>query len=116
MKKIILGLFLIIVSVYARAQQGFKNIIVEKYYISDSNDSVGSIGYGDNLPVGSTTYRIFVDLLPGYKFQAAFGTQDVSQIPLHTLKIMTTTSFYNNTDRGHAIPSFSKTNAAQHTT
>src|SRR6185436_17322489 len=116
MKKILLGLSLIIVSVFARAQQGLENIIVEKYYVSDANDAAGAAGNGDNLPAGSVTYRVFVDMLPGYKFQAAFGTQDNSQIPLHTLKIETTTSFYNNTDRGHEIPSFSKSNASQNTT
>ncbi|HKR05572.1 MAG TPA: T9SS type A sorting domain-containing protein [Bacteroidia bacterium] len=116
MKKILLSLSLILLTVFARAQQGLENIIVEKYYVSDANDAAGAVGNGDNLPVGSVTYRIFVDMLPGYKFQAAFGTQNAQSVPLHTLKIMTTTSFYNNTDRGHEIPSFSKTNAAQNTT
>lgn len=117
MKNLLIGLCLLGTSFITYAQtQGLENIIVEKYYVSDTNDSIGAIGNGDELPVGSVTYRIFADMLPGYKFQAAFGTQDNSGIPLHTLILSTTTSFYNNTDRGHEIPSYSKSNAAQNTT
>ncbi|MEO8150813.1 MAG: T9SS type A sorting domain-containing protein [Bacteroidia bacterium] len=110
MKKIILGLCFLLTGAIALAQNGLEGIIVEKYYVSNAADSVGANGFGDNLPVGSVTYRIYVDMLPGYKFQAAYG------VPTHALTLTTTTSFYNNTDRGHEIPSFSKTNAAQHTT
>jgi hypothetical protein len=75
--------------------QGLEKIIVEKYYISDQNDVCRSGGY---LPPGSVTYRIYVDMKPGYKFQAAFG------IPRHELKLETTTDFFNNEDYGSFIP------------
>ena len=88
------------------AQNGLENVIVEKYYISNAADAAGSIG---NLPVGSTTYRIFVDMLPGYKFQAVYGVQG------HELRIATTTTFFNNEDYGATTPAFSKTNAAKNT-
>jgi hypothetical protein len=48
-------------------------------------------------------------MLPGYKFQAAYG------VPGHDLKIATTTLFWNNEDRGSTSPTFSKTNAARNT-
>jgi hypothetical protein len=110
MKKIILGFCLILACAYAQAQNGLERIIVEKYYVSNAADSLGAIGFGDPLPVGSVTYRIYADMLPGYKFQAVYG------VATHAFLINTTTSFYNNTDRGHEIPSFSKANCAVHTT
>ncbi len=75
--------------------QGLERIIVEKYYISGKEDIAKE---GGILPVGSVTYRIYADMLPGYKFQAAFG------IPGHELRLATTTSFFNNEDRGSYIP------------
>jgi len=77
------------------AQNGLERIFVEKYYISNASDSVGSIG---NLPSGSVTYRVFADMLPGYKFQAIYG------VPAHSLKINTSTGFFNNEDRGATTP------------
>ncbi len=97
MKKILLAICLIFLSFLTQAQNGLENIIVEKYYISTAKDTVNS-AIGGKLPIGSTTYRIYVDLLPGYKFQAAFG------IPGHELRIATTTSFFNNEDQGATIP------------
>ena len=84
-------------SITSYAQQGLEKVIVEKYYISNAYDTSAN-DYAGKLPQGSVTYRIFADLLPGYKFSAAYGS------PEHTLKIATTTTFYNNTDHGAIIP------------
>ena len=92
-KKIFLGLGLSLLGTIANAQDGLEKIIVEKYYVSTAADSIGSIGI---LPVGSVTYRVYADMLPGYKFQALYGNSD------HPLKISTSTSFFNNEDRGAA--------------
>lgn len=90
------------------AQNGLEGIIVEKYYVSNANDaSMDAIG--GTLPVGSTTYRIYADLLPGYKFQAAFG------IASHELRLATTTFFFNNEDRGAISPTYTKSFAADNT-
>lgn len=89
-----IGLFF---SQFLIAQSGLENIIVEKYYVSDDNDTLSNKTTG-NLPIGSTTYRIYVDLKPGYRFQAAYGNTE------HPLKIETTTSFFNNTENGSTIP------------
>ena len=70
MKKIILGLALIVSTLAARAQNGLESIVVEKYYVSNAADAAGSTG---TLPVGSVTYRIWADMLPGYNFQALYG-------------------------------------------
>lgn len=88
--------------------QGLENIIVETYYISDANDANADAD-GGVLPVGSVTYRVFADMLPGYKFQAAYG------VPGHELRIETSTLFFNNEDRGATTPTYSKTQARNNT-
>ncbi len=91
MKKSLLGLCLTILTVFSFGQ-GLEDIIVERYYVSDANDATDEDG--GSLPEGSVTYRIFVDMLPGYNFQAVYGNDN------HTLRIATTTEFFNNEDRG----------------
>lgn len=105
MKKITSVFVLLLLSAFVRAQ-GLQDIIVETYYISDAADAAGSIG---TLPEGSVTYRIYVDMASGYKFQAAYGS------PTHTLSIGTTTSFFNNEDRGATTPTYTKTQAKNNT-
>lgn len=107
MKKILIGLFLL--NTLAYAQNGLDSIIVETYYISDANDTTVNDD-GGVLPVGSVTYRIYVDLKPGYKFQALYG------VPSHTMTMSTTTSFFNNIERGATTPnSITKTHAKNNT-
>ena len=97
MKRLICGIVFILTGFLTQAQNGLENIIVEKYYVSSAKDTAFS-AIGGKLPIGSTTYRIYVDMLPGYKFQAAFG------IPDHELRLATTTKFFNNEDKGATIP------------
>ncbi|MBL7943830.1 MAG: hypothetical protein JNM00_13740, partial [Flavobacteriales bacterium] len=75
--------------------QGLEDVIVEKYYISDSQDAVPNDG--GVLAEGSTTYRIYIDLAPGYELQAVYGNEN------HELRIQTTTEFFNNEDRGEQL-------------
>jgi hypothetical protein len=112
MKKIFLGLALLCSAAFVNAQNGLESLIVEKYYVSNAADAAGSVGA---LPVGSVTYRFFVDMLPGYKFQAAYGVPGVSGVGAHTLFFNTTTSFFNNEDRGAQTPTYTKTQAANNT-
>ena len=91
----LLGLLFSTITLYA--QNGLEKVIVEKYYISNAYDTSAN-DYAGKLPQGSVTYRIFADLLPGYKFLAAYGS------PEHILKIATTTTFYNNLEHGAIIP------------
>lgn len=100
MKKIILFLGIGVVSLHAMAQvqpNGLEQIIVEKYYISDANDEECSDG---ELPAGSVTYRIYVDMLPGYKFQTCYGDEN------HEMRFETTTKFFNNERRGNSTPTY----------
>jgi hypothetical protein len=105
MKKILIMLMLVAIESFSFAQ-GLESIIVEKYYVSDANDAAGSAGA---LPVGSVTYRFFADLATGYKLQAVYGTAG------HDLKFVSSSTFFNNTDRGASIPNWTKTQAADNT-
>ncbi len=91
MNKLVLALGFVTMSFLGFSQNGLEKIIVEKYYVSNAADSIGSVG---TLPVGSTTYRVYVDMLPGYRFQTLYGSSD------HPLKFSTSTSFFNNEDFG----------------
>lgn len=107
--KILYSIFLFaFLCVQLPAQNGLEGIIVEKYYVSDENDKSVD-GDGGELPLNSVTYRVFVDMKPGYIFQAAFGT------PEHNLRIGTTTRFFNNIDRGARFPTYTR-NLAQNNT
>lgn len=99
MLKRLLQLTAIILSSLSLNAQGLEGVVVERYYISDTNDTSVD-GIGGMLPVGSVTYRIYVDLLPNYIFQAVYGNQD------HECRIETSTLFFNNEDRGATTPSF----------
>ena len=79
------------------AQDGLEGIIVERYYISTAEDTSNSVVSGFLEP-GSTTYRVYVDLKPGFSFQAAFGS------PEHALRISSTKPFYNHLDAGTVNP------------
>ena len=66
-----------------------EKVIVEKYYKAHKSDLTDSIG--GKLPKGAVTYRIYIDLKPGYKLQAVYGNKD------NPLIIETTTEFFNDT-------------------
>ena len=59
----------------ATAQVGLEGIVVEKFYISNAADSIDAVNNGAVYPlyVGSTTYRVYANLLPGYKLVNLFG-------------------------------------------
>jgi len=65
-----------------------ENVIVEKYYVADSTDYADTTG--GVLPKGSITYRIYIDLKPGYSLQVVYGNQK------HEMYLRTTTKFFNN--------------------
>ena len=102
MKSTLFGFFLIfclfnssIKLVYS--QDGLEGIILEKFYISTKEDN-SKPELSGHLAPGSITYRIYVDLKPGYTFQAAYGT------PNHELYIKSTNLFYNHVEYGAEYP------------
>jgi hypothetical protein len=102
MKKIVLSIsFLALSGFFAKvtAQAGLEGIVVEKFYISDAADSIDAANNGAVYPlyVGSTTYRVYANLLPGYKVIQMFGNT------AHPLQIETSTAFYNDPNFGFKV-------------
>lgn len=116
MKKQLLIALIAFASFESFAQNGLENIIVEKYYISNANDATVN-STGGVLPVGSVTYRIYVDMLPDYRLQALYGVPGSGGIGAgaHILFFNTTTTFFNNEDRGATNPTYTKTQARNNT-
>ncbi len=76
------------------------DVIVEKYYISDSLDATDSTNWFANagypthyLERGSITYRVYVQLDSGYKLRKVWGSE------CHPFKVKSTAVFYNNISR-----------------
>ena len=90
-------LFVLFLSLKGFTQDGLEGVIVEKFYVSTEADNAGKLYSGD-LPNGSVTYRIYLDLKPGYRFQAAYGS------PQHPLVIESTENFYNHIENGNFNP------------
>ena len=88
---------LIALSSVAVAQTGLQGIIIEPYYAASKEDQK-AFNSGGILDDGSVTYRIYVDLEPGYRFQAAYGS------PEHALEISSTHYFYNHNHSGNTHP------------
>lgn len=101
-KKILLGLGVALLGSFGAQAQGLQGIQVEQFYRADANDIANSISnsFGnpavDPLTANSITYRIYVDMAPGYKYNTAFGDAN------HVWKITTTTNFFNTPDNGSA--------------
>jgi len=74
--------------------QGIENIIFEKYY-----ENTNTVGNNDDIivPIGATTYRVYIDMAPGYRFQALFAFEG------HKLYFKTTNTFFNDTIDGAKI-------------
>jgi hypothetical protein len=87
MKTFLLTLFFACFAWYNASAQ-LEKVIVEKYYVSDSNDFTDTSG--GIVPIGSTTYRIYIDLAPGSILKKIYGD------PNHPFEITSTEVFFNN--------------------
>jgi hypothetical protein len=110
--KLIFGICLLAISGGISAQ-GLEGIIVEKYYSSNAADAADAAAELSTVPltVGSTTYRIYVDMAAGYKFSQLYGS------PAHALTLNSTSNFYNDPNWGVAVDagSISATNILRNT-
>ncbi len=95
-KKYLILTYIALSALSTNAQNGLEKIIVEKYYISEASDTICN-SVGGKLPIGSLTYRIYVDMLPGYKLHTIYGNKN------HELIIKTDTKFFNNAYVGNVI-------------
>lgn len=96
MKFIFNTLFLFTLN-FTFSQEGLEGIIVEQYYISTKEDNKTPELSGE-IEEGSITYRIYVDLKPGYTFQMAYGS------PNHELFFKSENLFYNHVEHGSNYP------------
>src|ERR1700754_3506453 len=96
-KKILLGLGLALLGSYSTQAQGLQGIVVEKYYQANQADANNAAINGGTLVAGSTVYRVFVDMAPGYKYVQAFGSV------AHPWKITTSTTFFNDGELNNII-------------
>jgi hypothetical protein len=88
---------LVFLAVTVSAQAGLQGILVEPYYVT-SKDDTKAFNSSGVLEEGSVTYRIYVDLEPGYRFQAAYGS------PEHPLVISSDCVFFNHNHSGNTYP------------
>jgi hypothetical protein len=72
-----------------------EKVIVETYYISDANDATDTTG--GYLAPGSKTYRIYIDLSPGWTLKNIYGDMN------HTLQFASTAVFFNNIADGQTF-------------
>jgi len=90
----LIGLALVVIFTTSRvkAQTMLDSIIVEKYHIATVSDTVGRPG----LKIGAVTYRIYVDMnnTNGAQLQMIYSDDN------HALYYKSTTSFYNDMDKG----------------
>jgi hypothetical protein len=87
MKTLLTTLFLSLLAAHYAAAQ-LEKVIIEKYYVSDANDATDIDGGG--VPIGSTTYRIYVDLKPGSILKSIYGDAN------HPFSISSSEVFFNN--------------------
>ncbi|MFM7016097.1 MAG: Ig-like domain-containing protein [Bacteroidota bacterium] len=100
---------LLLLNQIAFSQNGLEGVFVEKYYVSNIDDA--KVTDGGYLKPGSTTYRIWVDMKPGYSLQAVYGVNG------HPLKLATTTYFFNHaTNGGCTANDVSRLKLAENTT
>jgi hypothetical protein len=98
MKSTQLIIFLLLTSVIgAQTFEGLEGIYVEHYYQSNEMDNRAR-NFSGELKTNSKTYRIFLDLSPGYRFQAAYGTM------AHPLSFHSEAPFFNHAGIGNTYP------------
>ncbi|MBK9274554.1 MAG: T9SS type A sorting domain-containing protein [Flavobacteriales bacterium] len=109
-KQLLLGTALCCGTLVAQAQ-GLEGIIVEEYHTvtqADAdflNNDLGNSSF--TIAPGSKVYRVYVDMLPGYKLNQVFGAPETfpgSGVSLNPLDFSTTTTFWNDDNFGSELP------------
>jgi hypothetical protein len=98
MKKLFVALFATITTLtLAQTFEGLQGVYIEHYYQSSEEDNAAVSKSGD-LPKGSKTYRVYLDLEPGYRFQVAYGSSH------HPLIFQSSQPFFNHAAIGNTHP------------
>lgn len=77
--------------------QDIEGVHVETYYITDASDATDTIGISGGLPVGTRTYRVFIDLCADCSLRGIYGAE------CHPLVIESSALIFNHADRGRAF-------------
>jgi hypothetical protein len=98
MKNLFFALFaLISLCISGQTFEGLDGLYIEPYYQSNEMDNrAGNIS--GELKNNSKTYRVYLDLAPGYRFQAAYGTA------AHPLTFHADAPFFNHAGIGNTYP------------
>ncbi|MEY2938627.1 MAG: hypothetical protein RL062_1216, partial [Bacteroidota bacterium] len=97
MKKTIFLISLLQAAISLMAQPGIESVYVEKFYVATKKD-VSKPDFSGPISDGTCTYRVYLDLLPGFRFQAAYG------VKAHPLFFKSTGVFYNHVEYGNSQP------------
>ena len=99
MRKVIVFFCCICSVALANAQElvGIEQIFVEEFYHVTKADAAIPTKTGE-IAEGAVTYRLYLDLLPGYRFQVAYGT------PQHPIFIRSSAPFFNHIEVGNSNP------------
>jgi hypothetical protein len=99
MKNLILKLFLFsfisMITLGVYAQSGLIGIEVETYYIATAADQTA---FG--VPAGSKTYRVYVNMAPGFGLQSVYG-EPFPDGEIDSLVFFSTQNFWNAADGGN---------------
>jgi len=98
MKKLFVALFVTATS-FALSQtfEGLEGVYIEHYYQSSEEDNA-AVSKSGTLEKGSKTYRVYLDLSPGYRFQLAYGSSH------HPLIFQSSHPFFNHAAIGNTHP------------
>lgn len=101
-KNIFLTCALALGSLFGQAQ-GLQGVVVERYYTANSADAADATAQGAVVPLvanQSTTFRVYIDLAPGYKFVQLFGRPADGVAAANPLTVSSSASFYNDPNFG----------------
>lgn len=109
MKTLYFTLLALCVCFTSSFSQGLQGLFIEQYYHASEDDKAVDEDGGD-LPADAVTYRVYLDLAQGYEFQAVYA-ETFNMIPENEVRIATSTTFFNNEDRGDRTPSYRSSQA-----
>ena len=107
--KFLLGSALALTAVMTKAQ-GLEDVIVEEYHtITQADADAYNLNFGGGsypLVAGMKTYRVYLDLAPGYKLLQVYGDPipQGQSVTANPLDFTTTTTFWNDDDFGSELP------------
>ncbi len=93
MKRMIWFVFCCLLAIQTKAQ--LRDVLIEKYYISDALDATDTIG--GHLTENTVTYRIYAHLEDNARVKSIFGDER------HPFTIHSTENFFNNLSQGKSF-------------